>query len=78
MRRLATELAKPGGRFTEAGIRNKIARWLSWAFVAELVRYELDRRDDRWHLQFDFDHAAFHRLLTHRLVYRFSELYPYY
>src|SRR5208283_933595 len=28
MRRLAIELGKPGGRFTEAGIRNKIARWL--------------------------------------------------
>src|ERR1700758_1509758 len=33
MRRLSIELAKPGARFTEAGIRNKIARWLSGAFV---------------------------------------------
>jgi hypothetical protein len=24
-------------------------------------------REGRWHLQFDFDHAAFERLLTHRL-----------
>ena len=67
MRRLATELAKPGGRFTEAGIRNKIARWLAGAFVSELVHYQLEQRDGRWHLQFDFDHAAFERLLTHRL-----------
>jgi transposase len=67
MRRLAIELAKPGGRFTEAGIRNKIARWLSAAFVSELVRYQLERRDDRWHLTFDFDNAAFDRLLTRRL-----------
>jgi len=67
MRRLSMELAKPGARFTEAGIRNKIARWLSPAFVSELVRYELVEREGRWHLQFDFDHAAFERLLGHRL-----------
>src|SRR5204862_3628430 len=52
MRRLSMELAKPGARFTEAGIRNKIARWLSPAFVSELVRYELVEREGRWHLQF--------------------------
>jgi len=67
LRRLAMELAKPGGRFTEAGIRNKIARWLSGSFVAELVHYQLEQRDDRWHLEFDFDHAAFERLLARRL-----------
>ena len=67
MRRLSVELAKPGGRFTEAGIRNKIARWLSGAFVAELVRYQLDQRDGSWHLQFDFDNSALERLLAHRL-----------
>jgi transposase len=67
MRRLSMELAKPGARFTEAGIRNKITRWLSAAFVSELVRYELVEREGRWHLQFDFDHAAFERLLAHRL-----------
>lgn len=67
MRRLSVELAKPGGRFTEAGIRNKIARWLSAAFVAELVRYQLDKRDGSWHLQFDFDTSALERLLARRL-----------
>ena len=67
MRRLATELAKPGGRFTEAGIHHKIGRWLSATFVSELVRYQLEKRDDRGHLEFDFDHAAFERLLAHRL-----------
>jgi len=67
LRRLSIELAKPGARFTEAGIRNKIARWLSGAFVSELVRYELVERAGRWHLQFDFDHAAFERLMGHRL-----------
>lgn len=67
MRRLSVELAKPGGRFTEAGIRNKIARWLSGAFVAELVRYQLDHHDGSWHLQFDFDTAALERLLARRL-----------
>lgn len=67
MRRLSVELTKPGERFTEAGIRNKIARWLSGAFVSELVRYQLEKRDGHWHLQFDFDNKAFDRLLAHRL-----------
>lgn len=67
MRRLSMELAKPGARFTEAEIRNKIARWLSGTFVSELVRYELVEREGRWHLQFDFDHRAFERLMAHRL-----------
>jgi len=67
MRRLSVELAKPGGRFTEIGIRHKIARWLSGAFVSELVRYQLEKRDGCWHLQFDFDNAAFERLLARRL-----------
>ncbi|MEK7407347.1 MAG: hypothetical protein AAB225_19910, partial [Acidobacteriota bacterium] len=53
MRRLAVELAKPGARFTESGIRHKIARWLSGAFVSELIRYQLENHDGRWHLQFD-------------------------
>jgi transposase len=67
MRRLSAELAKPGARFTETGIRNKIARWLSGAFVSELIRYQLERRDGHWQLQFDFDSAAFERLLSRRL-----------
>jgi hypothetical protein len=67
MRRLSVELAKPAARFTEAGIRNKIARWLSGAFVSQLVRYQLEQRDGRWHLQFDIDTAAFEHLLAHRL-----------
>src|ERR1700739_138293 len=49
MRRLSVELAKPAARFTEAGIRNKIARWLSAAFVADLVRYQLEQHDGRGH-----------------------------
>jgi transposase len=67
MRRLSVELAKPRARFTETGIRHKIAHWLSGAFVAELIHYELEHRDGRWQLQFDFDNAAFERLLSHRL-----------
>lgn len=67
LRRLAGELAKPGGRFTESGIRNRIARWLSAAFVSELVRYQLEQRGGRWQLQFDLDQAALERLLARRL-----------
>jgi hypothetical protein len=66
-RRLSVELAKPGARFTESGIRNKISRWLSASFLADLIRYQLEFRDGHWRLQFDFDTAAYQRLLTHRL-----------
>ncbi|MEI9973850.1 MAG: hypothetical protein WDO73_18420 [Ignavibacteriota bacterium] len=39
MRRLSIELAKPAARFTEGGIRRKIARWLAPDFISELIRY---------------------------------------
>jgi hypothetical protein len=26
--------------------------------VGELISYQLEQRDGRWHLQFDFDHQA--------------------
>jgi hypothetical protein len=56
-------LRKPKARWTEAQIRRKIQRWLSAQFLAELIRYQLDLRDGHWHLQFDFDHAAWLRLM---------------
>ena len=67
LRKLARELANPGAAYTERGLRNKIARWLSPQFVDELIRYKLEQRDGRWHLQFDFDHQALDHLLAHRL-----------
>lgn len=67
MRRLARELATSGASFTERGLRNKIARWLAPQFVEELVSYQLEQRDGRWHLQFDFDHQALERLMAQRL-----------
>jgi transposase len=67
LRRLAVELAKPQARFTEAGIRNKIQRWLSDPFVAELIHYQLEQSEGRYHLQFDFDHKGLDRLLANRL-----------
>lgn len=67
LRRLSVELAKPGARLTEAGIRNKISRWLSPSFLADLIRYQLEFHDGHWRLQFDFDTAAYQHLLAHRL-----------
>jgi transposase len=67
MRRLARELAASGASFTERRLRNKIARWLAPQFVKELVSYQLQQRDGRWHLQFDFDHQALERLMAQRL-----------
>jgi len=67
MRRLARELATSAACFTERGLRNKIARWLKPQFVDELVSYQLQQREGRWHLQFDFDHQALERLMAQRL-----------
>ena len=65
--KLARELAKPGASYTERGLRHKIARWLAPQFVEELIHHQLEQRDGRWHLQFDFDHQALEQLLAHRL-----------
>jgi transposase len=68
LRRLSTDLAKPGNRLKETQIRNKIQRWLSSAqFLEDLISWKLHSENERWHLQFDFNHAAFQKLLTHRL-----------
>jgi transposase len=67
LRRLSRELAKPRARYTESGIRKKIAGWLAAPFLTELIRYQLEERDGAWHLQFDFDCRAYERLLAHRL-----------
>lgn len=67
LRKLARELQRPGPSFTERGLRSKIARWLLPQFVGELIRYQLEQRDGRWHLQFDFDHQALEQLMANRL-----------
>jgi transposase len=67
LRRLAAELSKPQARFTEAGIRNKIQRWLSDPFVREVLHYGLEQRDGRWHLTFEVDPLALQRLWEQRL-----------
>ena len=67
MRRLARELATSAASFTERGLHNRIARWLSGQFVGELISYTLEQHDGRWHLQFDFDHQALERLMAQRL-----------
>ena len=67
LRRLSIDLSKPKARWTEAQIRHKIQRWLSPQFLAELIHYQLDLQDGHWHLQFDFDHTAWLRLMARRL-----------
>lgn len=58
---------KPQARWKENQIRAKIQRWLSGQFLEELIRYQIESRDGRWRLQFDFDTAAWQRLVDHRL-----------
>jgi hypothetical protein len=67
LRRLSVDLRKPKARWTETQIRNKIQRWLSAQFMADLIHYQLALKDGHWQLQFDFDHAAWLRLMGHRL-----------
>ena len=66
LRRLSVELNKPQARWKETQIRNKIQRWMSGQFLEELIRYQLDFQDGRWRLQFDFDTAAWQRLVARR------------
>ena len=67
LRRFATELNKPQARWKENQIHNKIQRWLSGQFLQELIRYRIEPHDGQWRLQFDFDTAAWQRLVDHRL-----------
>src|SRR2546430_483194 len=67
LRRFSKELNKPRARWTEEGIRRKIQKWLSGQFLGDVIRYQLESRDGPWRLQFDFDQAAFERLLGRRL-----------
>jgi transposase len=67
MRRFSMELNKPRARWEEKQIRSKIQRWLSGQFLEELIHYQIEQRDGQWRLQFDFDTAAWSRLLNHRL-----------
>jgi len=66
LRRFSTELNKPKAHWKEEQIRHKIDRWLSGQFLGGLIRYQVERRDERWRLQFDFDSAAWLHRLNHR------------
>jgi transposase len=67
LRRFAMELNKPQARWKEDQIRSKIRRWLAVPYLEELIRYQIESQDGRWRLQFDFDPAAWQRLMDHRL-----------
>ena len=67
LRRFSMELNKPQARWKESQIRSKIQRWLSPQFLEELIRYQIESREGRWRLQFDFDTAAWQRLVDRRL-----------
>ena len=67
LRRLARELSKPKARYTEQGIRNKIARWISDPFIREVIHFGLEERDGHWHLTFEVDVHALQQLWAQRL-----------
>ena len=58
---------KPQARWTEDRIQRKIQKWLSGQFLSDVIRYQLESHDGQWRLQFDFEQAAFERLLGRRL-----------
>src|SRR5207245_9855340 len=63
LRRFSMELNKPQARWKEDQIRSKIGRWLSGQYLEELIRYKIESHQGRWKLQFDFDPAAWQRLV---------------
>jgi len=67
LRRLSMDLTKPDCSLKEHQIRKKISGWLSEPFLDELIRYQLEKEDAKWRLQFAIDTAAFNRLMVHRL-----------
>lgn len=67
LRRFSIELNKPQARWKETQIRSKIQRRLSGQFLEELIRYQIESQDGQWRLQFDFDTAAWQKLVDHRL-----------
>jgi len=67
LRRFSMELNKPQARWKQDQIRSKIQRWLSGQFLENVIRYQLESRDGRWRLQFEFETAAWQRLMNHRL-----------
>src|SRR6266516_2096412 len=68
LRRLSMYLTNPACRLKKAAIRNKIRRWLLLSELLEdLIQWNLDTENGRWRLQFDFNHAAFQKLINHRL-----------
>jgi transposase len=67
LRRFSMDLNKPKARWNESQIRNKIQRWLAGQFLEELIQYQIESRDGHWRLQFDFDTAAWQRIVDHRL-----------
>lgn len=66
LRRFSRELNQPKARGEEKQIHHKMQRWLSGPFLADWIRYQVERRDDRRRLQLDFDTAAWARLLNQR------------
>ena len=67
LRRLSMELNKPRARWKQTQILGKIGRWLSGPFLEGLLHYQLEAQEGGWRLQFDFDQAAFQKLLQRRL-----------
>jgi transposase len=67
LRRLATDLRKPKGRWKQEQVLHKVKSLLTGQFLSELVTYQIEERDGVWRLQFDLDTAAWQHLLAHRL-----------
>ena len=67
MRRLSIECRNPRPDLRRAASAARSRAGCRPDFVSDLVRYQLENQEGRWRLQFDFDHAAWLQLLSHRL-----------
>ncbi len=66
MRRLNRELGRPGARYTEEGIRNRVSRYLQAQFVSDIVNWELERSNGVWRLNFSMDCEQLSELMGKR------------
>ena len=67
LRRLARDLRQPGCRLTEVQVRARITRWLTPAFLADIVRWEWRVEAGKDRLQFDVDHRGLQQIIAERL-----------
>ena len=66
MRRFNRELSRPGARYTEEGVRNRVSRYLHAQFLPDVVNWKLERNNGVWRLDFSIDFEKLSGLMDRR------------